>query len=253
MPAYNAARTIESTVAALPHELVHEVIVVDDGSHDGTAALAKRLGLQVIQHPRNLGYGMNQKTCYRAALRRGADIVVMVHADHQYDPAYIRQLTGAILEGQADMMLGSRIAGGRALAGGMPLWKYLANRFLTVLENLILGQRLTDLHTGFRAYSRYFLERVPWFMNGNDFVFDTQMIVQAVACGFKLGETPVPARYFAEASSVGLRVSLIYGFQTLAVLGRYLLHRSGVRPSRQFQRAPVDEWLRKTCAAEAAP
>jgi glycosyltransferase involved in cell wall biosynthesis len=242
MPAYNAARTIERTVAALPADVVDEVIVVDDASRDSTVSLARRLGLQVIAHSRNLGYGMNQKTCYSTALRRGAEIVVMVHADHQYDPTFIQALIAPLMEGRADVMLGSRIVSGQALAGGMPLWKYLANRFLTFLENLVLGQQLTDLHTGFRAYHRDFLEHVPWFMNSNDFVFDTQMIVQAVACGYVLGETSIPARYFPEASSVGFRASLRYGIQTLGVLGAYLLHRTGLYPSRQFQRAAATEW-----------
>jgi glycosyltransferase involved in cell wall biosynthesis len=246
MPAYNAARTIERTVAALPTDVVDEVIVVDDGSRDSTVSLARRMGLQVIAHSRNLGYGMNQKTCYSTALRQGAEIVVMVHADHQYDPTFIQALILPLMDGRADMMLGSRIASGQALAGGMPLWKYLANRFLTVLENLVLRQRLTDLHTGFRAYHRDFLEHVPWFMNANDFVFDTQMIVQAVACGYKLGEISIPARYFQEASSVDFWVSLRYGIKTLGVLGAYLLHRTGLFRSSKFKRASAEEWQRIT-------
>jgi len=236
MPAYNAAKTIEQTVADLPLDVVDEIIVVDDASRDDTVGLAKRLGLQVIAHPENLGYGMNQKTCYSTALAQGAEIVVMVHADHQYDPAYIQDLIAPLMDGRADMMLGSRIATGQAIAGGMPIWKYIANRLLTILENLILRQRLTDLHTGFRAYRRDFLEGVPWSMNSNDFVFDTEIIVQAVACGYQLGETSIPARYFPEASSVGFGVSLRYGIKTLGVLARYLLHMSGLFRSRQFLR-----------------
>lgn len=228
MPAYNAARTLERTYADIPHDLVQTVIVVDDASHDNTVALAKSLGLQVLAHRQNHGYGANQKTCYTHALAQGADVVVMVHADHQYDPTKIPQLIQPILDGQADMMLGTRIAEGKALQGGMPLWKFIANRILTTLENRILGQHLTDLHTGFRAYNRALLSQIPWQQNSNDFVFDTQMIVQAVAFGFRLGEAPVPARYFDEASSVNFGVSVRYGFKTLGVLGLYLLHRIGL-------------------------
>jgi glycosyltransferase involved in cell wall biosynthesis len=252
MPAYNAARTIESTVADLPRDLIDEVIVVDDGSRDSTVTLAKRLGLQVIVHSRNLGYGMNQKTCYSVALARGAEVVVMVHADHQYDPAYIPDLIAPLLDGKADMMLGSRIVSGRALAGGMPIWKYVANRILTLLEDIILRQQLTDLHTGFRAYRRDFLEHVPWFMNSNDFVFDTEMIIQAVACGYRLGETSIPARYFPEASSVGFWVSMRYGFKTLWALLAYLLHLMGLHPSGQFSRVPATQWQENRAAETLA-
>lgn len=239
MPAYNAARTIERTVAALPRDVVDDVIVVDDASCDGTVSAAEGAGLQVIAHPNNLGYGMNQKTCYSAALRQGAEIVVMVHADHQYDPAYIPPLIEPLVQGRADMMLGSRIVDGQALARGMPRWKFIANLFLTALENAVLGLQLTDLHTGFRAYRRDLLENIPWHLNSNDFVFDTEMIVQAVACGYRLGETSIPARYFPEASSVGFWVSVRYGLKTLVVLARYILHQHGVRPSAQFKRCPA--------------
>jgi glycosyltransferase involved in cell wall biosynthesis len=242
MPAYNAVKTIERTYADIPREWVQEVIVVDDASRDQTAAVASRLGVQVIVHRQNYGYGANQKTCYSEALRQGADIVVMVHADHQYDPTRIPQILAPIIEQKADMMLGSRISDGQALRGGMPLWKFIANRCLTTLENLILGQKLSDLHTGFRAYSRGFLEQVPWFMNSDDFVFDTEMIVQGVACGFKLAETPVPARYFDEASSVNFKVSTRYGLLTLAVLGRYLLHKTKIKSSAQFMRVTNSRW-----------
>lgn len=244
MPAYNAVRTIQRTYADIPHEVVDEVIVVDDASHDATPAQAARLGddVLVLVHRRNLGYGANQKTCYSQALRRGADVVVMVHADLQYDPKRIPQMIAPILAGEADMMLGTRIADGKALEGGMPLWKYASNRVLTTLENVILRQKLTDLHTGFRAYSCDLLQHVPWFLNSDDFVFDTEMIVQAVACGYRLGETPVPARYFEEASSVNFRVSLRYGIKTLGVLLRYMLHWTGVRRSRQFMRASANQW-----------
>jgi len=242
MPAYNAVKTVERTYADIPKNLIDEIILVDDASHDLTAAIAHRLGIHVLVHRQNMGYGANQKTCYRNALQKGADVVVMVHADHQYDPTRIPQLIAPILKGEADMMFGTRIADGNALRGGMPIWKYAANRFLTMLENLILRQRLTDLHTGFRAYSREFLEHVPWFLNSDDFVFDTEMIVQGVACGFRLDETPVPARYFDEASSVNFGVSLRYGLKTLVVLLRYVLHLASIRRNRQFIRASATQW-----------
>lgn len=244
MPAYNAARTLERTYEDIPKDIVHHIIVVDDASHDDTPALAAKLGLRTLVHHHNLGYGANQKTCYTEALALGADVVIMVHADHQYDPTRIPQLIAPILEGKADMMLGTRIAEGKALEGGMPLWKFIANRCLTTVENIVLGTRLTDLHTGMRAYSREFLERVPWWMNADDFHFDTEMIVQGVACGFRLSETPIPARYFDEASSVNFRVSTRYGLQTLNVLRRYTLHKLGIAPSEQFRRADSTHWQR---------
>lgn len=237
MPAYNASRTLERTYNDIPLDIVKHVIVVDDASHDDTAQQAARLGLRTLVHRKNMGYGANQKTCYTEALALGADVVIMVHADHQYDPTKIPQLIKPILDGKADMMLGTRIADGQALKGGMPIWKFVANRFLTTTENLILGQKLTDLHTGMRAYSREFLEHVPWWLNSDEFVFDTEMIVQGVACGFRLAEAPVPARYFDEASSVNFRVSLRYGLQTLGVLRRLMFHRLGLARTDQFRRA----------------
>jgi glycosyltransferase involved in cell wall biosynthesis len=237
MPAYNAARTIERTVADISREVVDEILVVDDASRDDTVPIAQRLGLRVLVHRRNRGYGANQKTCYTEALSRGADIVVMVHADHQYDPTRIPQLIAPIQNNTADMMLGTRMADGKALEGGMPIWKFISNRFLTTLENVVLRQNLSDCHTGFRAYSRRLLETVPWFLNSDDFVFDTQMIVQAVACGFRLGETPVPARYFDEASSVNFRVSVRYGLRTLQTLWAYK-----AQSTPQFQPATATQW-----------
>lgn len=237
MPAYNASRTLERTYLDIPLDLVSHVIVVDDASHDDTPELAAKLGLRTLVHRKNLGYGANQKTCYAEALALGADVVIMVHADHQYDPTRIPQLIAPILEGKADMMLGTRIADGQALQGGMPIWKFIANRALTTTENIVLGQKLTDLHTGMRAYSREFLEHVPWWLNSDDFVFDSEMIVQGVACGFRLSEAPVPARYFEEASSVNFSVSTRYGLQTLDVLRRYLFHKAGITKNPQFVRA----------------
>jgi len=242
MPAYNATSTIEATYADIPQDIVSEIIVVDDASQDDTAAVAHRLGLHVLVHRENMGYGANQKTCYSHALQRGAEVVVMVHADHQYDPTRIPAIIAPILAGEADMMLGTRIAEGKALQGGMPLWKFVANRTLTTLQNMVFGQHLTDLHTGFRAYSRQLLEEVPWYLNSNDFVFDSQMIAQAVACGFRLGETPVPARYFDEASSVNFVVSTRYGLKTLVVLLLFLMHRLGLRKLQLFTRAAPSRW-----------
>jgi len=236
MPAYNASRTLERTYADIPLDLVTDVIVVDDASHDDTKEVANRLGLRTLVHRENLGYGANQKTCYREALALGADVVIMVHADHQYDPTRIPDLIAPILAGEKDMMLGTRIADGKALEGGMPIWKFVSNRGLTTIENLALGQHLTDLHTGMRAYSREFLENVPWWLNQDGFVFDTEMIFEGVACGYRLGEASVPSRYFDEASSVNFKVSLRYGFATLGVTWRYLLHKWGIRRRAQFMR-----------------
>ncbi len=235
MPAYNAARTLERTYNDIPPNVVDSVILVDDVSQDETVEIAQRLGLKVVIHIQNRGYGGNQKTCYLEALRDGADIVVMLHPDYQYDSRLIPELIAPIERGEADMMMGSRLLGGGALAGGMPLWKYIANRFLTIVENLVLGQHLSECHTGFRAYSRRLLETIPFLLNSDDFVFDTEVIAQAVAFGFRIGEIAVPTRYFAEASSVNFQRSVKYGFSTLAVMVRFLLDRWGVRPARQFR------------------
>lgn len=235
MPAYNAARTLERTYRDIPPHVVDKIILVDDVSQDETVEVARRLGLKVVIHIQNRGYGGNQKTCYLEALRDGADIVVMLHPDYQYDSTLIPDLIAPILRGEADMMMGSRLLGGGTLAGGMPLWKYIANRALTTIENLALGQHLSECHTGFRAYSRQVLETIPFLLNSDDFVFDTEVIAQAVAFGFRIGEIAVPTRYFAEASSVNFRRSVKYGLSTLAVMLRYLLDRAGVRRARQFR------------------
>lgn len=240
MPAYNAARTLERTYHDIPHDLVDHIILVDDVSRDETVEIATRLGLQVVIHVQNRGYGGNQKTCYLEALKAEADIVVMLHPDYQYDSTRIPELIAPIQAGECDMMLGSRLlrsekqGGIPALQGGMPFWKYISNRFLTICENTVLGQHLSECHTGFRAYSRQLLETVPFLLNSDDFVFDTEMIVQAVAFGFRIGEIAVPTRYFDEASSVNFRRSVTYGLATLHVLRRYLLHRSGTRRHPQF-------------------
>ena len=196
MPAYNAARTLERTYNDLPAHVVHHIILVDDVSQDETVEIAERLGLKTVIHVQNRGYGGNQKTCYLEALKDDADVVVMLHPDYQYDSRLVPELIAPILAGQADMVLGSRLAGGSALAGGMPLWKYISNRGLTIVENLVLGQQLTECHTGFRAYSRRLLETIPFLLNSDKFVFDTEVIAQAVAFGFRIAEIPVPTRYF---------------------------------------------------------
>lgn len=249
MPAYNAARTLERTYNDIPPNVVDSVILVDDVSQDETVEVAQRLGLKVVIHIQNRGYGGNQKTCYLEALRDGADIVVMLHPDYQYDSTLIPQLIAPIERGEVDMMMGSRLLGGGALAGGMPVWKYVANRFLTIVENLVLGQHLSECHTGFRAYSRRLLETIPFLLNSDDFVFDTEIIAQAVAFGFQIGEIAVPTRYFAEASSVNFRRSVKYGLSTLAVMLRFLLDHSGLRPARQF-RVRLNDVISRHHAAE---
>ena len=236
MPAYNAARTLERTYNDLPAQVVNHIILVDDVSQDETVEIAQRLGLKTVIHVQNRGYGGNQKTCYLEALKDGADVVVMLHPDYQYDSRLVPELIAPILAGQADMVLGSRLAGGGALAGGMPLWKYISNRGLTTIENLVLGQHLTECHTGFRAYSRRMLETIPFLLNSDKFVFDTEVIAQAVAFGFRIAEIPVPTRYFADASSVNLRNSIVYGLSTLSVMLRYLLDRSGLHHAPQFRK-----------------
>ena len=236
MPAYNAAKTLEDTFRAIPSGYYDEIVVVDDHSRDETTNLARRLNLKAIRHPHNVGYGGNQKTCYMEALRDGADIVVMLHPDGQYDPAIIPEMIRPIREGRADMVLGSRmLVKGSAARGGMPWWKRVANRFLTTAENLAMGRRFSECHTGYRAYSRRFLETVPFLRNSNGFVFDTEVIFQAVHFGLPVEEVPISTRYFAEASSVGFRVGVVYGLGTLATAARFLLHRSGIVRSEKFR------------------
>jgi glycosyltransferase involved in cell wall biosynthesis len=233
MPAYNAARTLERTYRDIPHDIVDKIILVDDVSRDDTVAIARQLGLDVIIHRQNLGYGGNQKTCYDAALEAGADAVVMLHPDYQYDATRIPALVQPILDCEKDLMLGSRFLGD-PLAGGMPRWKYMSNRFLTGLENFAFGLHLSEYHTGFRAYSRDLLESIPYRLNSNNFVFDQELVAQAVACKMRIGEIPVPTRYFAEASSVGFRRSVVYGLSTLRVVLRFTLHRMRLRRSRKL-------------------
>jgi len=230
MPAYNAAETLVDTYRSIPAEHVDQVILVDDGSIDNTAGIAEELGLQLIIHPHNAGYGANQKTCYMEALRQGAEIVIMLHPDGQYDPNIIPLMISAIREGKGDFIMGSRFLPPKsALQGGMPRYKYVSNRFLTATENLVMGTDLSECHTGYRAYSRQLLLTVPFLRNSNNFVFDTEMIFQAQHFGFRFAEVPVSTRYFNEASSISFWASIQYGLGTLGVATRYLLHRSGLR------------------------
>jgi glycosyltransferase involved in cell wall biosynthesis len=234
MPAYNAGRTLRLTYEELPKDTVSLVILVDDGSTDSTLEVARDLGLEIFVHNRNYGYGANQKTCYTEALRAGADIVVMVHPDYQYDPTLLPDLIAPIVQGRADVVLGSRIKSGSALAQGMPWWKFLANRVLTALENRVFGLRLSEYHTGYRAFRREVLETVNYPLNSDGFVFDQEIIAQVVAAGFRIAEIAVPTRYFPEASSAGFVASSVYGLRILSMLFWFTLHRRGIRRSRRF-------------------
>jgi glycosyltransferase involved in cell wall biosynthesis len=237
MPAYNAARTLEDTFRRIPEGYYDEIVVVDDYSRDETTELAQRLNLKAIRHPHNVGYGGNQKTCYMEALRDGASIIVMLHPDGQYDPAIVPEMVKPIREGRVDMVLGSRmLTPGGAKAGGMPGWKRVANWFLTTVENTVMRRKFTECHTGYRAYSRRFLETVPFLRNSNGFVFDTEVIFQAVHFELPVVEVPVSTRYFADASSVGFRAGVVYGLGTLWTALRFLLHRWGLVHCEKFRR-----------------
>ena len=237
LPAYNAELTLERTVAEVPPGLVDEFLLVDDGSSDDTVEVARRLGLPMVVHDRNKGYGGNQKTCYRTALERGADIVVMLHPDYQYSPRLLGAMAWLVASDEFDLVLGSRILGRGARAGGMPAWKYVANRVLTAWENLMLGVKLSEYHTGYRAYSRRVLETLPLEHNSDDFVFDNQVLAQAVAFGFRIGEISCPTRYFPEASSINFRRSVVYGVGVVATSVSFRLHQTGLRRSRLFEGA----------------
>jgi len=235
MPALNAARTLASTVTGIPPGWADDVILVDDSSIDDTVEVARRLPIQVIWHPHNVGYGGNQKTCYLQALQNGADIVVMLHPDGQYEPTLIPDLVAPILRGEADLVLGSRLAvRGMARAGGMPLYKFVANRFLTTVENVVMRTKLTDLHTGYRAYSRELLLTVPFLRNSLDFAFDSQMLMQSAWFGFRIAEVPARSIYFEDASSISFGPSTVYGLKTMWVAFRLLLHRSHIVRSRRL-------------------
>jgi glycosyltransferase involved in cell wall biosynthesis len=232
LPAYFAASTLERTYAEIPRDIVDEVLLVDDASTDGTLELARALGIRALQHEKNRGYGANQKTCYRAALELGADIVVMLHPDYQYDPRLISAMAAMVASDVYDLVLGSRILGGQAIAGGMPRYKYIANRFLTLVENWLLGAKLSEFHTGYRAFSRRILETLPLDRNSDDFVFDNEVIVQTIAAGFRIGEVSCPARYFPEASSISFGRSVRYGFGVLRAGIQYRLARWGLGKPR---------------------
>jgi glycosyltransferase involved in cell wall biosynthesis len=233
MPAYNAEKTLEKTVRELS-DVVDIKILVDDSSKDQTALLSRQLGVRTFVHDANYGYGRNQQTCYREALAAGADIVVMVHPDYQYTPALVPAMAGMIASGVYDMVLGSRILGKGALKGGMPLYKYVFNRMLTAFQNLFLGVKLSEYHTGFRAFSRELLEKLPLLENSDDFVFDNQMIAQAVMFGFNIGEISCPTKYFEEASSINFKRSVEYGFGVLATTARFVAHKIGLIHSPAF-------------------
>jgi glycosyltransferase involved in cell wall biosynthesis len=235
MPAYNAAKTLAQTVAEIPRDIVDEILLVDDASNDETVELAKQLNITVFQHERNFGYGRNQKTCYREALKHNADIVVMVHPDYQYSPNLIVPMAGMIAYGEYDAVMGSRILGKGALEGGMPVYKYIANRFLTLAQNLLIGQKLSEYHTGFRAFRREVVENLPLEENSDDFVFDNQMIAQAVYFGYRVGEISCPTRYFEEASSINFSRSVRYGCGVLETSLKFRMHRMKLMKSRLFR------------------
>jgi len=235
LPAYNAAKTLKKTYFDIPKDRVDKIILVDDGSSDTTVKVAKKIGLKTVSHPQNRGYGGNQKTCYTLALDEGADIIVMIHPDYQYDATLTGDMVKPIIDGRVDLMLGSRIRSRKeALAGGMPLYKYLGNRFLTILENIVLGLNLSEYHTGFRAYSRELLKVIPFHKFSDNFVFDQEMLIATAAASFSIGEIAVPVRYFPEASSINLRNSTIYGMATIWRLILYLLYRIKIFRSAIF-------------------
>lgn len=235
MPAYNAEKTLRRTWNELPHDIVDEVVVVDDASGDSTAQVAQSLGAHTIVHRENRGYGANQKTCYRKALDLEADVVVMIHPDYQYSPRLVTAMASMIVSDHYDVVLGSRILGGNTLKGGMPLYKYIANRLLTLAENLALGAKLSEYHTGFRAYSRTVLETLPLGKNSDDFVFDNEILVQAVFFGFRIGEISCPTRYFEDASSINFRRSIKYGIGVLSTSAKFLLRRAGLAKPSIFE------------------
>jgi glycosyltransferase involved in cell wall biosynthesis len=234
MPAYRAAKTLEMTWQGLPHEIVDRVLLVDDASNDDTVDLARSLGMDVLLHETNLGYGANQKTCYKSALKDGADIIVMLHPDYQYEPRLVTAMAAMIESEVYDIVLGSRIIGGGALAGGMPVWKYFANRVLTAFQNLLLGAKFSEYHSGYRAYSRQALEELNWQDNSDDFVFDNQFLVQGIIANLRMGEISVPTKYFDDASSINFQRSVRYGLGVLATSFAGLFKRLGLYNSALF-------------------
>ncbi len=249
MPAYRAARTLEACFAAIPHDIVDLVLLVDDASDDGTLALAERLGIRCHRHATNSGYGANQKTCYRLALDAGADIVVMLHPDYQYEPRLVTAMAAMIASGIYDVVIGSRILGGTALAGGMPRYKYVANRLLTAVQNLLMGSKLSEFHSGYRAFSRRALLALPLRANSDDFVFDNQMLAQALGFGLRIGEISCPTKYFPEASQINFRRSVVYGFGVLRTSLVYRLWKWGLVQPDYLSDAP-DLRLRDAIASD---
>lgn len=237
MPAYNAASTLEQTYSEIPFDFVDEVILVDDASRDSTSELSKKLGITTITHAKNRGYGGNQKTCYKAALERGADVVIMLHPDYQYTPKLIVAMASLIANGQYDVVLGSRILCDGALKGGMPLYKYIANRFLTFTQNVLIGMKLSEYHTGYRAFSRDLLLKLPLEENSEDFVFDNQMLSQAVYFGYSIGEISCPAKYFEEASSINFSRSVKYGLGVLQTSFQFFFHKRKLSKTMLFDSA----------------
>jgi glycosyltransferase involved in cell wall biosynthesis len=239
LPAYKAEKTLERTVAEIPRDIVDDVLLVDDASNDNTVEVARRLGLRVFVHGQNLGYGANQKTCYTEALRLGADVVVMLHPDYQYDPRLIVAMSSMVVSGIYDVVLASRILGRGALRGGMPFYKYVFNRLLTLTQNLLINLKLSEYHSGYRAFSRKVLETLPLLANSDDFVFDNQMLVQARAFHFQFGEISCPTKYFPEASSINFRRSMVYGLGVLGTSFRYVFNRWGIYHSQIFSSSPT--------------
>ena len=235
MPAYNAAKTLKITYDAIPHQTIDQIILVDDGSTDKTLEIARELQLTVFVHTRNFGYGANQKTCYAEALKEGADIVVMLHPDYQYDPTLLPEIIAPIKAGEADIVLGSRFLSGSTMEQGMPWWKFAGNKFLTALENWTMGLNLSEYHTGYRAYSRRVLEEIPYTLNSDKFVFDQEFLVQAAHMGFRIREVAVPTKYFPDASNASFTDSVVYGLSILLLLARFGLHRASMVTQRQFQ------------------
>ena len=234
MPAYNAAKTLLNTYNEIPLDLVDEILLVDDASKDATTKIARELNLTVITHEKNMGYGANQKTCYNAALKANADIIVMLHPDYQYTPKLIGAMAYLLNSGEFDVVLGSRILGGKARSGGMPLYKYISNRILTLAQNTLMGAKLSEYHTGYRAYTKEVLEKISWKNNSNDFVFDNQFLSQAIFAKFRIGEITCPTHYFKEASSINFARSVKYGLGCLKNGVLFRLHRWGIYKSKLF-------------------